>query len=91
MKFELSPKEEAKFLAWSKEQDKKSALKQLANLSEEALAERRAAGFKDDEPYDGAIGGRYTFSFTPVGVGLIIKVSNGLTEDTIDLTDYDSW
>lgn len=91
IQFELTPEQEAKFLAWKTEQDKKSALRQLANLSPEALQERRNAGFSDDEPYAGAIGGIYTFKFTATGLGVVAKVHCGLTEEELDLTDYENW
>ncbi len=41
--------------------------------------------------YTGAIGGRYSYSFFPTGVGTIIKVKDGVTGDEIDVTDYDGW
>jgi len=41
--------------------------------------------------YVGAIGGMYTFSFTPTGIGVIIEVKNNTTGESINLTDYDSW
>ena len=40
-------------------------------------------------PYEGAIGGGLTFSFTPTGLGDIIKVK--YFEHQIDLTNYDVW
>lgn len=39
----------------------------------------------------GAIGGAYTYSFTPTALGTIIKVSNAVTKQEIDLTDYESF
>lgn len=44
-----------------------------------------------DEAYYGAIGGAYTYSFIPTNVGLGVSVRNCLTNETIDLTDYDAW
>jgi hypothetical protein len=45
---------------------------------------------KDGELYVGAVGGAYTFCFTPTGIGEIIEVtaSDG---DKLDLTDFDTW
>lgn len=42
------------------------------------------------EVYVGAIGGAYTFCFTPTGLGdmVVVKCADG-TE--LDLTDYDLW
>jgi hypothetical protein len=44
-----------------------------------------------ESTYAGAIGGRFTYSFTPTSLDTIVKVTDGLTNNTIDLTDYDSW
>lgn len=42
--------------------------------------------------YSGAIGGRFTYSFTPTSIGVGISVTDGLEQkDTINLTDYESW
>ena len=43
------------------------------------------AGF----PYQGAIGGGVTYEFTPTSVGIIVKAR--AYDQTLDLTDYDSW
>ena len=39
----------------------------------------------------GCTGGQNTFRFTPTSIGLVVKVDNCLTRNTIDLTDYDIW
>jgi hypothetical protein len=39
----------------------------------------------------GAIGGRFTYSFTPTSLGTIVKVHDELTKQELDLTDYDCW
>lgn len=39
----------------------------------------------------GAIGGRYTFSFCGTGLGIVTKVTDAITKQECDLTDYDSW
>jgi hypothetical protein len=46
---------------------------------------------KKDKRYSGAIGGRYTYSFTPTSLGVITKVTDSLDKDEVDLTDYLSW
>lgn len=35
--------------------------------------------------------GSFTFSFTPTGIGDVIKVKSNLTGLEIDITDVDSW
>ncbi len=43
------------------------------------------------ERYAGAIGGVLTYSFTPTNLGVVVKVTEGFGNTTIDLSDYDSW
>lgn len=38
----------------------------------------------------GAIGGATTYSFTPTGIGVVVKLSCACGKEK-DLTDYDSW
>lgn len=46
---------------------------------------------KDLSRYTGAIGGRFTYSFTNTNLGQIVKVTDNLDGTEIDLTDYESW
>lgn len=39
----------------------------------------------------GAIGGSYTYSFTPTTLGVIAKVKNNANGQEIDLTNYLDW
>lgn len=39
----------------------------------------------------GAIGGRFTFSFTETSLGTVEKVTDEVTKEVLDLTDYGSW
>lgn len=39
----------------------------------------------------GAIGGRYTYCFTPTSLGVIITVKDILANQEIDVTDYKDW
>lgn len=51
---------------------------------------RNAKKKKDGELYVGAIGGAYTFCFTPTGVGIVISVK-AADGDVLNLTDFDTW
>lgn len=42
------------------------------------------------DKYYGAIGGAFTYSFTPTSLGVIVKVTH-VDGGEIDLTDYMSW
>lgn len=41
--------------------------------------------------YAGAIGGTFTYTFTPTSIGVVKKVTCGWCKETHDFTDYDSW
>lgn len=44
---------------------------------------------KERRRYSGAIGGQFSYVFTPTSFGEIIKIVDG--EDSLDLTDFDNW
>jgi hypothetical protein len=47
---------------------------------------------KNLNKYQGAMGGRFTYHFTPTSVGMVIKVTDALEQkDTIDISDYEGW
>lgn len=46
---------------------------------------------KDLKKCGGAIGGRFTYCFTPTSLGMVVKVIDDVDKDEIDLTDYLSW
>ena len=39
----------------------------------------------------GSIGGAYTYSFIPTSVGVVVRLKNTVTNEEIDLSDYESW
>jgi hypothetical protein len=41
--------------------------------------------------YSGAIGGQFTWSFTPTSIGMIIKITDNLSGEVLDVTNYDEW
>eukprot|EP00041_Stephanoeca_diplocostata_P019789 m.430566 g.430566 ORF g.430566 m.430566 type:complete len:80 (+) comp21397_c1_seq2:280-519(+) len=74
--FFLTPEQEAKLQPWIEEQDKKCAEQQ---------------GNPGGRPNYGAIGGAYTYSFSPTSLGVVVTVKNSVTNESIDLSDYDDW
>lgn len=46
---------------------------------------------EDQKLSSGACGGANSFIFTPTSLGLVIKVENCITKQTIDLTDYNKF
>lgn len=87
--FSLTEKQNTILDKWLKEQDKKAIEIQKQNYQNPTTF--MMISWEDGYPYGGAIGGRVTYSFTPTSIGLIIKVTYSLTNETIDLTDYDNW
>jgi hypothetical protein len=58
------------------------------------LTEEQEKKFDDwidshERVYTGAIGGRYSITFHLTGVGHIIKAKDLVTDEELDLTDYD--
>jgi hypothetical protein len=52
------------------------------------IAEQRAL---PDTEETSAIGGRFTYCFTPTGVGVDFTVIDNTTKEVFDATDYKSW
>jgi hypothetical protein len=44
-----------------------------------------------DKSYTGAIGGRFRYSFTPTTLGLVVKITDLVSNKELDVTDYESW
>lgn len=84
MKFELTPGQVAAFEAWRVEVQKRGAAKQRSTDPD-------APQLSADAPYTGAIGGAFTFSFTPTSVGDVVTVCDSITDETIDISEYDQW
>ncbi len=55
------------------------------------LAWKKKQDAKTRKLHKGFLGGQYTYSFSPTGIGTAIHVDNALTKDVIDITDYQSW
>lgn len=56
-----------------------------------ALEEWQKSQKEKDSSNLSTVGGRWTFSFTPTGVGTILVVKDNLLGDEIDLTNTDNW
>lgn len=39
----------------------------------------------------GTIGDRFSYIFTPTGIGVGITILDGLTQEKKDVTNYDNW
>jgi hypothetical protein len=43
------------------------------------------------EEYCGANGGRYTYSFTLTNMGMVVEVIDNITNERLNVTEYDQW
>lgn len=39
----------------------------------------------------GTIGDNYTYSFTPTGIGIVVRITNNITKAVLDLSHYEEW
>jgi hypothetical protein len=69
------------------DETQKEKLAEWMRLQEEKVAKMQ----EREDAYYGAIGGGYTYMFTPTGLGVVTIVRNGVTKEEINLTDYDTW
>lgn len=75
VKFSVSKEQWNSFEIWKEEHDKSCKFYD--------------DGSKIDSP-TGAIGGRFSYCFTPTGLGEVLII-NCMCGKSINLTDYDSW
>ena len=47
---------------------------------------------KKEHPHSGTtIGGRFSYRFTPTGIGVAVSVIDNITKEEINVTDYGLW
>lgn len=87
MKFELTEDEAARAINWQQEK-----LKQVQK--EQAEADSNGLAARTGQANLGAIGGAFTYCFTPTSLGTIAKVvfgQSGSAEDQLILTNFEEW
>lgn len=84
--FSLTDDQVTRLNAWIKEVHPRAAKKQLESKLKEKIEKNGLA-----VPHYGAIGGGYTFQFTGTGLGTVCKVTESITGEVLDLSDYDDW
>lgn len=67
--------------------DQLEKLGRWQEIQDQKVADRQGRSF----PNYGCAGGGYSYIFGPCGIGTTVRVQNLLTNDTIDLSDYDNW
>ncbi len=60
-------------------------------LNDKQLEQIKAWASKHEKVYTGAIGGRYTYTFTPTSVGMIVNVIDCVTKEKLDISNYEDW
>jgi len=95
MQFQLDEKQQQRLNQWIEAQDLKAIEQQKEELKtmskDNVLYENYLISHKTGHPYTGAIAGGLTYSFSPTGLGTVIKVKYALTNEEIDLTNYNEW
>lgn len=90
--FELSKVQQEKLRDWSKIQDEIALCIQKIEIKENDVWYEQYKQYWDEGyPYAGAVGGVLTYSFTMTSLGESVVVKNNLTNQEIDLTDYENW
>jgi len=93
MKFELDDEQVKKYEIWAKEVALKGVALQKKQLAEQGISPgyTHISCWESGYPYTGAIGGEITFCFSPTSLGVCVVVTDQVTGEEINLTDYGSW
>lgn len=89
MRFQLDEEQVKKYEAWAEEVAAKGVEKQKAEIMNPGP--EYVVSWEMGFPYTGAVGGEITFCFTPTSLGNVCVVTDQVTGEKINLTDYDSW
>lgn len=81
--FIITDDQQEKLTLWQKEVSKRAYIKQNLNHNDFLIT--------NNEPYYGTIGGGYTYHFMPTSLGTVLTVTEFITGETINLTNYDNW
>ncbi len=87
VKFELSKEQVSRLNEWVIGVEQRAAVIQV----EKAKVKGWKFPYPRPLPYHGAIGGSLTFTFAPNGIGVYCKVTEAITDESIDLSDYGDW
>jgi len=86
--FSLDVEQIEKINTWAEEQDRIVLERQRRTMTPEEFDHLTMNG---QYPYYGAIGGGLTYSFTPTGLGVVVKITHNATNAVLDASDYDNW
>jgi hypothetical protein len=92
MKFELTESQQKKLEAWKTDVYHRGVELQKSTLNgEHPFRLEYEMSWELGYPYTGAIGGQFTYQFTPNSIGESVRVIDQVTGDHIDLTEYETW
>jgi len=63
-------------------------LSRLSQSQKDKIAEFKSV---NKDLHCGAIGGRFTYEFTPTSLGLVIKIRDNALKRILDITEYEDW
>ena len=87
MKFELTPEQVKQVDEWYE-----SLVPKILELQKISLGNEYSVLTTNGKyPYYGAIGGGITYQFIPTGLGNICVVREAITQEELNITDFDSW
>ena len=89
--FSITDKQNSKIAQWCDDQNAKAIERQKENPPRNIPMSMLESSWEKGYPYGGAIGGDLTYSFTPTNIGVVVKITHGLTNETLDISDYDNW
>ena len=88
IQYKLDEKQYKELEQWLDKQNKDIIEKQRSSMSAEDFEDFTMNG---QFAYTGAIGGGVTYMLTDTSLGTIIKVKHAITNEELDLTNYDEW
>jgi hypothetical protein len=99
--FRIAGKQYQRLVEWERSIDEKVFKQELetahsprgVELDEDWLMAARMAVERGQaiQPWYSSIQGVYVYRFIPTTLGIVVKVENAETGDSIDLTDYSDW
>ena len=94
-KFTLSKKQMAKLNEWLIGVQQRAAQIQMHQIKSQqeckADDDHSVHCVQRPLPHYGSLGGGLAFTFVPCGIGTSCKVTEAITGESIDLTDFDQW
>ena len=90
--FELTSSQVKKIEAWQKQVYARGVELQQKTISpSDSFYSVYKESWDMGYPYTGAIGGQFEYVFVPTSIGVTAKVRDLVTDETLNITDYENW